>query len=86
MAATEGDRGDGGEGKKGKQLIPDLRNSKKTILRSQNHDLRNRHARKESAKLGVDISSVIKGVAPSGIEASLTLDISLRLECGLDGK
>ena len=27
----------------------------------------------------------LKGVASNGIEAGLTLDISFRLECGLDG-
>ena len=29
---------------------------------------------------------MIKGVASNGTEAGLTLDISLWLECGLDGK
>ena len=56
------------------------------ILRSRNHDLRDKHVGKESAKSGAVISSVIKGVASNGIEAGLTLDISLRLECGLDGR
>ena len=48
--------------------------------------MRDRHVGKESAKFGAVILSVIKGVAFNGIEAGLTLDISLWLECGLDGK
>ena len=59
LAATEGDQRDGGGGKKGNQLIPDFRNSKKTILRNQNHDLCDGHAGKESVKFGVVISFVI---------------------------
>ena len=48
--------------------------------------MRDKHVGKESAKFGAVISSVIKGVASNGIEVGLTLDISLRLECGLGGK
>lgn len=56
------------------------------ILRNQNNDLRDRHARKQSAKFGAVISSVVEGVASNGTKAGLTRDISLRLECVLDGR
>lgn len=74
--------GNGGS-KKGKQLMPNFQNSN---LSNQNHDLRDRDAWKERAMPGAKITFEIKENVSDGTDALLTLDVSLRLDCGLDGR
>lgn len=40
----------------------------------------------QRAQIGTTISSVIKGIESNGIKGQLSLDISMRLERGLNGE
>ena len=63
--------------------MPNFQNSN---LSNQNHDLRDRDAWKERAMPGAKITFEIKENVSDGTDALLTLDVSLRLDCGLDGR
>lgn len=77
--------GNGGN-KKGKQLMPNFQNLNKTILSNQNHDLCDWGAWEERAMPGAKITFEIKENVSNGTNALLMLDVSLRLDCGLDGR
>lgn len=39
-----------------------------------------------NAQIGAKISSIINGIDSNGIRDGLVLDVSIRMECGFDGK
>lgn len=92
LAAVEGRQSKGGEGNKGdkgKQVILNFQNTKHSFLGSQHHNSRERifgPFGKENAQIGAKFSSLINGIVSNGIKDGLVLDVSLRLDCGLDGK
>ena len=85
-AAVDSDRKNNGGSGKGKQLMPNIQNSNKLSLSNQNHDSRDKGARKEGAVPGVEIMHEIKDDALNGTISPLLLEVSLSLECGLNGK
>ena len=85
-AAVDSDRKNNGGSGKGKQLMPNIQNSNKLSLSNQNHDSRNKGARKEGAVPGVEIMHEIKDDSLNGTISPLSLEVSLSLECGQNGK
>ena len=85
-AVVDGDRKNNGGSGKGKQLMPNIQNSNKSSLSNQNHDSCDRGARKEGAVPGAEIMLEIKDDALNGVISPLSLEVSLSLECGLNGK
>ena len=53
---------------------------------SQHHNSSERNSGNENAQIRAKILSVINGIVSNRIKDGLVLDVSLRLECGLDGK
>ena len=86
LAAVDGDRKNNGGSAKGKQLMPNIQNSIKLSLSSQNQDLRNRGAGQVSTVPGAKFTLEIKDDALNGAKSPLLLEVSLSLERGLNGK
>ncbi|KAK9988961.1 hypothetical protein SO802_029200 [Lithocarpus litseifolius] len=85
-AMVGGDRKDKGGSKLGKHLMPSFQNSNISCLSSQFQDSRYRGVGKENPVLGADIVLGINANAFNGTTSPLTLELSLCLECGLNGK
>ena len=69
----------GGFRSKGKEIITGFQNLKSNISCGDNSRIDKDH-------VGVDIMSVINGAVNKSYNAMLTLDISLHVECGNEGK
>lgn len=85
-ATVDGDREDNGGSKKGKHLMPSIQNSNIPCLSSQYQDLQDRGVGKERMIPSVDIMLKINANAFNGTKIPLSLELSLCLECGLNGK
>ena len=93
-ATVDGDRKDFGGSKKGKHLMPGIQNSNLPCLTSQSqdclssqyHDSRDRGVGKERKVPGADFMLEINANAGNGIDTPVSLELSLCLECGLNGK
>ena len=91
---VDGDRKDFGGSKKGKNLMPGIQNSNLPCLTSQSQDCLSsqyqyslaRGVRKESKVPGADFMLEINANAGNGTDNPLSLELSLCLECGLNGK
>ena len=90
----DGDWKDFGGSKKGKHLMPSIQNSNLPCLTSQSQDClssqyqdsRARGVGKESKVSGADFMLEINANAGNGTDTPLSLELSLCLECGLNGK
>ena len=93
-AMMDGDRKDFGGSQKGKHLMPGIQNSNlpcltswsQDCLSSQYQDSRARGVGKESKVPGADFMLDINANPGNGIDTPLSLELSLCLECGLNGK
>ncbi|KAK7833453.1 e3 sumo-protein ligase mms21 [Quercus suber] len=93
-AAVDGDRKDNGGRKKGRHLMPSIQNSNvpgpssqnQDCLSSQYQDLRDRGVGKVSLVPGADFMLEFNANASHGSNTPLSLELSLSLECGLNGK
>ncbi|KAK9992046.1 hypothetical protein SO802_027031 [Lithocarpus litseifolius] len=87
LAMAETDRREGGrEGggsKKGKPLMPNIQNSNKSNLHNHSQDTRELNTRKEVATSEAKFTFEIQDIVGRA-DFPLSLDVSMRLECGPD--
>ena len=82
LTAVDSDQKNNGGSGKGMQLMPNIQNLTKLNLSNQNHDSRDKGARKEGAVPGVEIMHEIKDDSLNGTISPLSLEVPLSLECG----